>query len=48
MEDIVYFPGWQESEFVCCKGDDLDDFKWSFSSGGKFLRGVVEFQIFPL
>ena len=48
MEDIVYFPGWWRSEFVCHRGDDLDDFKWSFSSGGKFLSGVVEFQISPL
>ena len=47
MEDIVYFPGWQESEFVHYRGDDLDDFKWSFPSGGKFLRGVVEFQVSP-
>ena len=47
MEDIMYFPGWQKSEFVCHRGNDLDDFKWSFSSGGKFLRGVAEFQISP-
>ena len=45
MEDIMYFPGWQKSEFVCHRGNDLGDFKWSFSSGGEFLRGVVELQI---
>ena len=26
---------------------DLSDFKWSFSSGGEFLGGVMEFQVFP-
>ena len=48
MENIMYFPGWWELEFICHRGDDLSDFKWSFSSGGEFLGGVVEFQVFPL
>ena len=47
MENIVYLPGQWESEFICHRGDDLSDFKWSFSSGGKFLGGVIEFQVFP-
>ena len=45
MEDIMYFLGWQESEFVHHRRNDLGDFKWSFSSGGEFLRGIVEFKI---
>ena len=48
MENVVYFLGWQESEFVCHKENNLDNFKWSFSSGSEFLRGVAEFQISPL
>ena len=47
MEDIMYFPGWQELEFVRHRENNLDNFKWSFSSGDEFLRGVVEFQISP-
>ena len=43
MEDIMYFPCWQKSEFVCHRENDLDNFKWSFFSGGKFLEGVAEF-----
>ena len=43
MEEIMYFPCWWKLEFVRHRGNDLDDFKWSFSSGGEFLRGVVEF-----
>ena len=45
MEDIMYFPGWRELEFVRHRGNDLGDFKWSFSSGGEFLRGVAKFKI---
>ena len=41
MEDIIYLPGWWESEFVCHRRNDLDNFKWSFSSGGKcYAYGV--------
>ena len=43
----MYFPGQWESEFICHRGDDLGDFKWSFSSGSKFLERVMEFQVFP-
>ena len=43
----MYFPGWQELEFVCHRGNDLDDFKQSFSSRSEFFKGVMEFQIPP-
>ena len=48
MKNVMYFPGGQESEFVCHRGKDLNNFKWSLSSGSEFLRGVMEFQISPL
>ena len=46
MENIMYLPGWWKSEFICHRGDDWSDFKWSFFSGGEFLGGVTEFQVF--
>ena len=48
MENVMYFLGWGESKFVYHRRNDLDDFKWSFSSESEFLRGVMEFQISPL
>ena len=47
MENIVYFPGRWELELICHRGNDLSDFKWSFSLGGKFLGEIMEFQVFP-
>ena len=47
MENIIYFPGWWELELIYHRGNNLGDFKWFFSSGGEFLGGITEFQVFP-
>ena len=45
MEDRVHFPHQQKAEFVGGGEKNLFDFKWTFSSRGKFTRRVVEIKV---